>query len=89
MEVQILYGDLHAVDIISLVFTLPRKGRFDGLYVSSADRDTADGLWNPASIAFGTGKSDRQSVFFTNYALLPPATGDFGPAVLKFDVGES
>ena len=49
----------------------------------------ADGLWNPASIIFGTGESDRESVFITNYAVLPPAPDDdsLGPAVLKFDVG--
>ena len=52
-----------------------------------------DGLYNPASIAFGTGKGDRKSVFISNYALFPD-TPDFGgvgsslgPAVLKFDVG--
>jgi len=48
-----------------------------------------DGLFNPASIAFGTGKGDRQSVFITNYAVLEPGPeGNLGPAVLKFDVGE-
>ena len=43
-------------------------------------------LDEPASIAFGTGKGDRQSVFFTNYSVLPPHEGH-GPAVLKLDVG--
>jgi sugar lactone lactonase YvrE len=48
----------------------------------------ADGLYNPASIAFGTGESNRESVLITNYAVLPPAPDDsLGPAVLKFDVG--
>ncbi len=47
-----------------------------------------DGLWNPASIVFGVGKDNRESVFFTNYAVLPPAPDNsLGPAVLKFDVG--
>jgi sugar lactone lactonase YvrE len=47
-----------------------------------------DGLWNPASIVFGTGKGERQSVFFTNFAVLPPEPANsLGPAVLKFDVG--
>ena len=46
-----------------------------------------DGLHNPASIAFGVGE-DNQSIFFTNYAVLPPepATSP-GPAVVRFDVG--
>lgn len=47
-----------------------------------------NGLWNPASIAFGTGKSDRRSVFITNFAVLEPIPDpNLGPAVLKFDVG--
>ena len=51
------------------------------------------GLYNPASIAFGTGKGDRQSVFIANYAVFPdiPDFGGVGkskgPAVLKYDVG--
>lgn len=50
--------------------------------------DQSDGLWNPASLAFGTGKGDRQSVYITNYAVLPPEpTDSLGPAVLKVDVG--
>jgi sugar lactone lactonase YvrE len=48
----------------------------------------ADGLHNPASIAFGTGKDNQESVFFTNFAVLPPEPpASFGPAVPKFDVG--
>jgi hypothetical protein len=31
-----------------------------------------EGLWNAASIAFGTGKGDRESIFISNYAVLPP-----------------
>jgi sugar lactone lactonase YvrE len=47
-----------------------------------------DGLWNPASIAFGTGKGDRESVFIANYAVIPPEPpNSLGPAVLKYDVG--
>lgn len=46
-----------------------------------------DGLWNPASIAFGTGKGDREHIFITNYAVIPPGSDIFGPAVLKYDVG--
>jgi hypothetical protein len=47
-----------------------------------------DGLFNPASIAFGTGKGDRQSVFLSNFALLPPEPEEsLGPGVLSYDVG--
>ena len=47
-----------------------------------------DGLFNPASIAFGTEKGDQKSVFITNYAVIEPGPeGNHGPAVLKFDVG--
>lgn len=46
----------------------------------------ADGLDFPASLSFGTGKGDRQSVFVTNYAIGPP--GGTGPALMKVEVGE-
>jgi sugar lactone lactonase YvrE len=47
-----------------------------------------DGLFNPASIAFGTGKGDRQYVFLSNFALLEPGPeSNLGPGVLKYDVG--
>lgn len=47
-----------------------------------------DGLWNPASLAFGTGKGDRKSLFIANYAVIPPEPANsLGPAVVKFDVG--
>lgn len=47
-----------------------------------------DGLWNPASLAFGTGDGNRQSLFIANYAVLPPEpANNLGPAVLKYDVG--
>ena len=46
----------------------------------------ADGLDFPASLSFGTGKGDRQSVFVTNYAIGPP--GGTGRALMKVEVGE-
>jgi sugar lactone lactonase YvrE len=46
-----------------------------------------DGLWNPASVAFGTGKGERKSIFITNYAVIEPPEDNLGPAVLKYDVG--
>ena len=47
-----------------------------------------DGLWNPASLAFGTGRGGSKTLYITNYAVLPPVPpANLGPAVLTFDVG--
>jgi hypothetical protein len=47
----------------------------------------SDGLYNPASITFGRASGDKDSVFFTNFALLPPEPPvSLRPGVLKFDV---
>jgi sugar lactone lactonase YvrE len=45
----------------------------------------ADNLDFPASLAFGTGKGERQSVFVTNLSLGPP--GFAGPGLSKVHVG--
>lgn len=42
-----------------------------------------DGVDGPASLAFGTGNGERQSLYFTNYAIISRAH----PGVLKMDVG--
>lgn len=90
-----LYGlDGIALDVHGMVYalsviqnTLIRIDPADGTYEVLLTGE--DGLFNPASIAFGTGKGDRKSVFISNFALFdfaePPAS--LGPAVLKFDVG--
>ena len=89
-----LFGmDGIALDVHGMVYALlvlqhklVRIDPSDGSFVELLTG--ADGLHNPASIAFGTGKDDRQSVFISNYALLPPGPADsLGPAVLKYDVG--
>ena len=50
--------------------------------------DADDGLWNPASLAFGTARGDRDSLYITNYAVLPPVPpANLGPAVLKLSTG--
>ena len=48
----------------------------------------ADGLDAPSSLAFGTGKGDRQSLYVVNFsvAILPP--GGAGPALLRVAVDE-
>lgn len=43
----------------------------------------ADGVDEPASLAFGTGGGERQNLYFTNYAILSRSS----PGVLKMDVG--
>ncbi len=58
----------------------------DGSYTTLLTAE--DGLHNPASVVFGVGEGDEESIFFTNYAVLPPVPdATLGPGVLKFDVG--
>jgi hypothetical protein len=45
-----------------------------------------DGLDFPASLAFGTGKGERKSLFVTNLALGPPEFAN--PGFAKIDVGQ-
>jgi sugar lactone lactonase YvrE len=79
-----VHGNIYA--LLVLQNKLVRIDPDDGTFTTLLNGDD-DGLWNPASIAFGTGKGDRQSVFFTNYAVFDPPDDNLGPAVLKFDVG--
>jgi sugar lactone lactonase YvrE len=77
--------DVHG-NIYALVIAQSTLVRIDPANGSITTLATAnDGLDFPASLAFGTGKSDRQSVFVTNFAIGPP--GGAGPAILKIDVG--
>jgi sugar lactone lactonase YvrE len=77
-------GNVYALLVMQNKFV--RIDPIDGSYTTLLTGK--DGLWNPASIAFGTGNKDRKSVFITNFAVLPPEpTNSLGPAVLKFDVG--
>ena len=77
-------GNIYAMLVIQN--KLVRIDADDGAITTLLTED--DGLWNPASLAFGTGKGARESIFFTNYAVLPPAPpNNLGPAVLKFNAG--
>lgn len=79
-----VHGNVYALLVLQNKFVRidPTNGTYDTLLTGD------DGLWNPASIAFGTGESDRQSVFIANYAVLPPEPDNsLGPAVLKYNVG--
>jgi sugar lactone lactonase YvrE len=78
-----VHGDIYAMLVLQnkMVKIDPEDGSFSTVLTE------VDGLYNPASIVFGTGKGDRQRVFFTNFALLPPPpTGSIGPAVLSLEV---
>lgn len=76
-----VHGDIYAVVIgqSRLVRIDPDTG--DIAELASA----ADGLDFPSSLAFGTGKGHRQSVFVVNFAIGPP--GGAGPALLRVNVG--
>jgi len=60
-----------------------------------ADTTAADGLDEPTSLAFGTGRGNRKSVFISNRDVLPGvvfdgedfAPGGIGQSVVKVDVG--
>jgi hypothetical protein len=81
-----LHGRVYAAIVLQnrLVRIDPRTGTATPLL------DEDDGLWNPASITFGSAGRDRGRLFIANYAVLapePPAS--LGPAVLAYraDVG--
>jgi len=79
-----VHGNVYA--LLVLQNKLVRIDPSDGTFVTLLTEE--DGLWNPASIYFGTGKGDRTSVFISNYAVLPPEPANsLGPAVLKYNVG--
>jgi sugar lactone lactonase YvrE len=77
-------GNVYA--LLVLQNKLVRIDPTDGSTTLLLDED--DGLWNASSVAFGTGKGDRTSVFIANYAVLPPEPiNSLGPAILKLNVG--
>ncbi len=77
-----VFGNLY----IPLVFQdkLVRLDPVDGSVTELATLD--DGLDEPASLAFSTQRGDRQTVFVTNFAVMPEDGGS-GPALLKIDIG--
>lgn len=76
-----VHGQIYALVIAQS--KLVRIDPADGAVTTLATAD--DGLDFPASLAFGTGKGERQSLFVTNYAIGPP--GGAGPGLLKVGVG--
>lgn len=78
-----VHGNVFALLVMQhkLVRIDPNDGSFTLLLTDE------DGLFNPASITFGTGKGNRQHVFLSNFALLPPEPdASLGPAILSYDV---
>jgi sugar lactone lactonase YvrE len=79
-----VHGNIYA--LLVLTNKLVRIDPVDGSHAVLLTAD--DGLFNPASIAFGTGKGDRQYVFMSNFALLEPGPpSNLGAGVLKYNVG--
>jgi sugar lactone lactonase YvrE len=77
--------DVHG-NIYGLVIAQSKLVRIDAQTKEITTLATAaDGLDFPASLAFGSGKGNRQSVFVTNFAIGPP--GGTGPALLKVEIG--
>lgn len=74
-----VHGGIHvATGVANTVVRLGADGSIDTL----ADKD--DGLNLPATLAFGTGRSDRQTLFVTNLAI---ASQEPSPAILTLPVG--
>ncbi len=79
-----VHGNVFALLVIQ--HKLVRIDPEDGSYTVLLTEE--DGLYNPASIAFGTGKGNRQKVFISNFALLPPVpNASLGPGILSYYVG--
>jgi sugar lactone lactonase YvrE len=77
--------DVHG-NIFALVINQNKLVRIDAHTKEITTLATAaDGLDFPASLAFGSGKGYRQSVFVTNFAIGLP--GGTGPALLNVEVG--
>jgi sugar lactone lactonase YvrE len=78
-----VHGDLYVANFLQS--TVVRIGR-DGSIATLAT--AADGLDNPSSIAFGTGRGHRQTLYVANFALIPNVSGaPPAPGVVGLDVG--
>lgn len=72
-----VHGNLYVANVVqNKLFRIDPDGTTLTLLAS-------DGLDGPASLVFGTGKGNRQTVFITNFALL----SGIDPGVVKVDVG--
>ena len=74
-----VHGDVYVAS--SIFYTVVRVGS-DGLIETLATAD--DGLNQPSTLAFGTGKGKRQTLFVANFSIFSPTPT---PGVLKLSVG--
>ena len=74
-----VHGDVYVAS--SIFYTVVRVGS-DGLVEILATAD--DGLNQPSTLAFGTGKGERQTLFVANFSIFSPSPT---PGVLKISVG--
>lgn len=74
-----VHGDVYVAS--ANLYTVVRVGS-DGSIETLATED--DGLNQPSTLAFGTGRGDRQSLFVANFSLFSPSPT---PGVLKLFVG--
>lgn len=75
-----VHGDVYVV--ASIQHTVVRVGG-DGSITTLAT--AADGLNQPSTLAFGTGRSDHQTLFVANFSIFAPMPT---PAILTVPVGE-
>jgi sugar lactone lactonase YvrE len=76
-----VHGDIYVVAITGQAIVKVARDGSTTEVVATED----DHLDFPASIAFGTGKGERQSVFVTNLSLAGP--GRAGPGIAKVHIG--
>jgi sugar lactone lactonase YvrE len=74
-----VHGDVYVASAI--LYTVVRVGS-EGLIETLATAD--DGLNQPSTLAFGTGKGERQTLFVANFSIFSSSPT---PAVLKLSVG--
>jgi sugar lactone lactonase YvrE len=79
-----VHGMIYTVNYFmsELVRVSPDEGTME-ILASLADGDPISA---PASLAFGTGKGERKSIFITNFALFGIPPGSIGPSVVKIPV---
>jgi sugar lactone lactonase YvrE len=83
-----VHGDLHAVIVGSTIFGTAPVVKIDprtGTITPSTDG--GDRFDFPTSLAFGTGRGDRKSVYVVNAGLFPEDRPEAAPSVVRVGVG--
>ena len=77
-----MHGNIYAAIVTGNTVEMVSR---DGSHIETI-ATSDDGLTFPASLAFGTGKGERQNLFVTNLAFeVPP--GFAGPGIAKISAG--